>query len=70
VLPADASTEVGEEPTATADAGVDAAVAGEVGMWNCGGTPSVTLGEHFRMELPQPSSSWFPCGRRLHHPRS
>ncbi len=63
VLPAGAGAEVGGEPTAAADASVDAAVAGEVGRRSRGGTPSGTLGEHYRMELPQPSSSWFPCGR-------
>jgi hypothetical protein len=58
------------EPTAAADAGVGAAVAIGVGRWSRGGTPSGTSEEHYWMELPQPSSSWFPCGRGLHHPRS
>jgi hypothetical protein len=67
--PAGADAEVDEEPTAAADAGVDAAVADEVGRWNRGGMLSGTLEEHFQTELAQPFSSWFPCGRRLHHPR-
>jgi hypothetical protein len=67
VLPAGVGTELGGEPTAAADAGVDATVAGEVGRWSHGGTPSGNSREHFRIELQQPSSSWFPCGRRLHH---
>jgi hypothetical protein len=46
VLPTGAGTEVGGEPTAAAN----------------GGTPSGTLEEHYRMEQPHPSSSWFPCG--------
>jgi hypothetical protein len=62
LLPTGASAEVGREPTAAADAGAGAAVAIEVGRWSRGGTSSNTLEEHYRMELPQPSSSWFPCG--------
>jgi hypothetical protein len=69
VLPVGAGTEVGGEPTAAADAGVDASVVGEVGRWSRGGTPSGTSGEHLWMELPQHSSSWFPYGCGLHHPR-
>jgi hypothetical protein len=68
MLPTGAGAEVGGEPTAAADASVDAAVADEVGRWSCGGTPFGTSEEHYRMELPQPCSSWFPCGRGLHHP--
>jgi hypothetical protein len=68
VLPAGASAEVGGEPTATADADAGAGV--EVDMWGRVGTPSGTSEEHYWMEQPQPSSSWFPCGRGLHHPRS
>jgi hypothetical protein len=66
VLPAGVGAEVGEEPTAAAIASVDAAR--EVGRWSRGGTPSDTSGEHFRTELPQHSSSWFPYGLGLHHP--
>jgi hypothetical protein len=61
VLPVGADAEVGGEPTATADADAGAVVAVEVGRWNRGGTPSVTSEEHYRTELPHPSSSWFPC---------
>jgi hypothetical protein len=68
VLPASVGAEVDEEPTVAADASVDVAVAGEVGRWSRGGTLSGTLEEHYRTELPQPSSSWFPCEHRLHHP--
>jgi hypothetical protein len=68
VLPTGAGAEVGREPTTAADAGAGAAAAVGVGRWSCGGTPSATLDEHYRMELPQPSSSWFPCGSGLHHP--
>jgi hypothetical protein len=57
VLSAGVGTEVGGESIAAADVGVDAAAAGEVGRWSHGGTPSGTLGEHFRTELPHPSSS-------------
>jgi hypothetical protein len=42
---------VGEEPTTTTDAGADVATAIGVSWWNCGGTPSDTSEEHFRMEL-------------------
>jgi hypothetical protein len=66
VLPTGAGAEVGGEPTAAADAETGAVV--EVGRWSCGGTPSGTSEEHYQMEQPQPSSSWFPCGRGWHHP--
>jgi hypothetical protein len=69
VLSAGVGFEVRWRPTAAADADVDAIAAGEVGRWSCSGTSSGTSGEHFRMELPQPSSSWFPCQHGLHHPR-
>jgi hypothetical protein len=62
MLPAGAGAEVGGEPTAAAD--TDAGATIEVDKWSCGGTRSGTLGEHYRMEQPQPSSSWFPCGHR------
>jgi hypothetical protein len=52
VLPTGAGAVVGEEPTAAADAGVDVAVAGEVGRWSHHGTPFGTSGEHFWTELP------------------
>jgi hypothetical protein len=67
VLPDGVGAEVGGEATAATGTGVDAAAAGEVSRWSHGGTPSGTSGEHFRMELPQPSSSWFPCGHGSHH---
>jgi hypothetical protein len=70
VLPAGAGAEVGGEPTATADAGAGAAAAVRVGRCSRGGTPSGTSEEHYRMELPQPSTSWFPCERGLHRPLS
>jgi hypothetical protein len=57
MLPAGVGAEVSGEPTAADDAGVDAAAAGEAGTWSHGCTPFDTLGEHFRTELPQPSSS-------------
>jgi hypothetical protein len=57
---------VGREPTAAADADAGATV--EVGRWSHGGTPSGTSEEHYWMEQPQPSSSWFPCVRGLHRP--
>jgi hypothetical protein len=66
VLPTGVGIEVGGEATVVVDAGVDAAVAGEVGRWSRSGTQFGTLVEQFRTKLPQPSSSWFPCGRRLH----
>jgi hypothetical protein len=69
VLPTGVGTEVGGESTATVDTGVDAVVASEVGRCSRGGTASDTLGEHFQMELPQPSSSWLPCGHELHRLR-
>jgi hypothetical protein len=56
-MPAGVGTKVGGKPTATADACVDAATAGEVGRWSRGGTPSGTSGEHIRTKLPQPFSS-------------
>jgi hypothetical protein len=64
VLPAGADAEVGGEPTAAVDAAGGAGV--EVDRWGRGGTPSGTSEEHYWMERPQPSSSWFPCGRGLH----
>jgi hypothetical protein len=70
VLPTDTDAEVGREPTATANADADATAAVEVGRWNRGGTPSGTSEEHYRMEQPQPSSSWSPCGRGWRRPRS
>jgi hypothetical protein len=63
VLPAGAGAEVGAEPVAA----TDTATASEVGRQSCDGTPFGTFREHFRMELPHPSSSWFPCGRESHH---
>jgi hypothetical protein len=68
VLTAGAVIMVGGEPTAVAN--TDAGAAIEVGRWSRGGTPSGTLEEHYRMEQPQPSSSWFPYGRGWHRPRS
>jgi hypothetical protein len=65
VLPISVGAEVGGVPTTIAD-GVGAAV--EVDRRSHGGTTSVTSEEHYRMEQPQPSSSWFPCGRGLHRP--
>jgi hypothetical protein len=65
MLPTGAGMEVGGEPTTVVDAGVGAVV--EVGKWSHGGTPSDTSEEHYRMEQPQSSSSWFPCGRGWHH---
>jgi hypothetical protein len=67
VLPGGVGTEVGGEPTAAADAG--AAAADEVGKWGHDGTPSGTLGEHYQMKLPQPSSSLPPCRCGLHRLR-
>jgi hypothetical protein len=69
MLPAGASAEVGREPTIAADAGAGAVAVVGVGRWSHGGTPSGTSEEHYRMELPQPSSSLFPYGRGLHHLR-
>jgi hypothetical protein len=68
-MPAGAGAEVGRDPTAAADAGVGdgATAAVRVGRWIHGGTPFGTSEEHYRMELPQPSSYWFPCGRGWHH---
>jgi hypothetical protein len=69
VLPTDGGAGVGGEPTAAAaDAGAGAAAVVKVGRWSCGGTPSGTSEEHYRMEQPQPSSSWFPCVRGLRRP--
>jgi hypothetical protein len=64
VLLAGVGVEVGREPTAAADA----AAAGEAGRWGHDGTPSGTLEEHYRMELPQLSSSLLPCERGSHRP--
>jgi hypothetical protein len=69
VLPAGVGAEVGEEPIDATDTGVDAAVASEVGRWSRGGTPSGTSEEHYRTELSQPFSSWFPCECGLYRPR-
>jgi hypothetical protein len=68
VLPTSGGGEVGRRPTATANAGASAAMTGEVDRWSLGGTLSSTSEEHFRTELPQPSSSWFACERGLHRP--
>jgi hypothetical protein len=57
VLSAGVGAEVGGKPNTTADAGADATAVGEVGRWRRGGIPSGTSGQHFQMELPQPSSS-------------
>jgi hypothetical protein len=57
VLLAGVGAEVGREPTATAHTSAGAAATGGLGRWSRGGTPSGTSGEHFRTELPQPSSS-------------
>jgi hypothetical protein len=65
-LPTGAGVEVGGEPTTTGGASASAVVTVRMGRWSRDGTPSGTSEEHYRMELPQPSSSWFPCGRRLH----
>jgi hypothetical protein len=62
MLSAGAAAEVGGEPTPAADTDAGAAVVVEVGRWSHGGTSSGTSEEHYRMEQPQPSSSWFPCG--------
>jgi hypothetical protein len=59
---------VGREPTTAVDA--DAGTGVEVDRWSRSGTPSDTSEEHYRMEQPQPSSSWFHCGRGWHHPLS
>jgi hypothetical protein len=66
VLPVGASTEVGGERTVATNAGADA---GEAGKWGHDGTPSGTLGEHYRMKLPHPSSSLSSCGCGSHHPQ-
>jgi hypothetical protein len=70
VLPTCAGAEVGGEPTATVVIGAGAATTVGVDRWSCGGAPSDTSEQHYRMEQPQPSSSWFSCERGLHHPRS
>jgi hypothetical protein len=69
VLPTDVGAEVAGEPTAAAaDAGAGDAATDDVGRWSHWGTPSGTSAEHYRMKLPQPSSSYFPCECGLHHP--
>jgi hypothetical protein len=68
VLPTGAVAEVGEEPTAVVDAAAGAGAAVEVGRWSHGGTLSGTSEEHYWMEQPHHSSSWFPCVRGLRHP--
>jgi hypothetical protein len=68
VLPAGVGTKVGGEPTAATNASVGAAMAGGVGKWSRGVTPSGTSEERFWMELPLPSCSWFPCEYELHRP--
>jgi hypothetical protein len=65
VLSTGADVDVSGKPTADADAGADA---GEAGRWGDDDTPSSTLEEHYRMELPQPFSSYSPCGHELHRP--
>jgi hypothetical protein len=70
VLSAGAGAEVGGEPTAAADADASAGVIVEVGRWGRGGTSSGTSEEHYWMEHPHPSSSWFPCVRGLRRLRS
>jgi hypothetical protein len=62
VLHTGADAEVGGEPTAADDDGADAA------EWGGGDTRSGTSEEHYRMELPRPSSSWSPCGHGSHRP--
>jgi hypothetical protein len=69
VLPIGAGAEVGVEPIVASDVGVDVAVSGDVGRWSCGATSSGTSEEHYRAELPQSSSSLFPCAHGLPHPR-
>jgi hypothetical protein len=66
VLPAGAGAEVGGKPTAVATTGANAA--DEAGRLVCDGTPSGTLEEHCRTELPQPYISLLPCGRGSHNP--
>jgi hypothetical protein len=68
VVSTDAGAVVGGEPTAAADTNAGAAATVEVGRWSRGGTPFDTSEEHYRMEQPHPSSSWFPCGREWHRP--
>jgi hypothetical protein len=60
VLPTGAGAEVGRKPTTTA--------ADEAGRWGRGGSPTSTWEEHYRTELPQPSSPLLPCGRGSHRP--
>jgi hypothetical protein len=67
VLLVGADAEVGGEPSAAADAGADIAAISE-GVSGHDGTASRTSGEHYRMELPQPSSSLSPCGCESHCP--
>jgi hypothetical protein len=53
------TAEVRGEPTA----------AGEAGKWGHDGTSFGTSGEHYRTEVPKPSSSLSPCGGGSHRPR-
>jgi hypothetical protein len=69
VEPTGAGVEVGGEPTTAVDTDAGASAAVEMDRWSRGCTSSGTSEEHYRMEQPQPSSSWIPCGRELHHPR-
>jgi hypothetical protein len=57
LLPADAN--VGGRPTAAAEAG-------EAGRLGEDDTPYGTLEEHYQMGLPQPFSSYSPCGCGSH----
>jgi hypothetical protein len=66
VLHTGAGAVVGGEPTTAANTGTDA-VAAEAGKWGHDGTSFGTSGEHYQMELSQPSSSLPPCGRGSHH---
>jgi hypothetical protein len=67
VLPIGAGAGVGGEPTTAMDADDGAGAVVEVDRWGHDGTPSGNSEEHYRMKQSQPSSSWFPCGRELHH---
>jgi hypothetical protein len=70
VLTAGAGAEMCEKPTAVPNAGANVATdAGETGRWGCDGTPFGTSVEQYQIELPQPSSSCSPYGRRSYHPR-
>jgi hypothetical protein len=60
VLPAAADSRVSGKPS-TAGADADS-----TGRWAKDDTPSSTLEEHYRMELPRPFSSCSPCGRESH----